>query len=214
MSYRYFSQQLIDKKLLDLSQVFPDKQADAQKMGNVDYNLSDIVLYLQDVTDNFKLSDRKYIDLDNAVLSIIEKYYKSIGQPNPFEKIDSLAVKEDKDEIPREAAIVDKGKTTSKGVVKKESKKEEPKKAVTKEKVVTKTELPPVEIAPIEPIVVEAPIETMEDGVSAGIKELEEKIAKTEKAIANPSMPESAKQKLISQLEQDKEALEFLQSLV
>lgn len=144
MSYRYFSQQLIDKKLLDLSQVFPDKQADAQKMGNVDYNLSDIVLYLQDVTDNFKLSDRKYIDLDNAVLSIIEKYYKSIGQPNPFEKIDSLAVKEDKDEIPREAAIVDKGKTTSKGVVKKESKKEEPKKAVTKEKVVTKTELPPV----------------------------------------------------------------------
>ena len=145
MSYRYFSQQLIDKNLLDLSQVFADKQAEAQKMGNVAYSLGDIVLYLQDVTDDFKLSDRKYIDLDNAIQSIIEKYYKSIGQENPFLKLDSLVSKEEEEKIPREAAIVEEGKVKVKGVAKKSPKEiKEEVKEVKKEKVVTKKELPPV----------------------------------------------------------------------
>jgi len=138
MSYRYFSQQLIDKNLLDLSQVFADKQAEAQKMGNVAYSLGDIVLYLQDVTDDFKLSDRKYIDLDNAIQSIIEKYYKSIGQENPFLKLDSLVSKEEEEKTPREAAIVEEGKVKVKGVAKKSPKE------IKEEKVVTKKDLPPI----------------------------------------------------------------------
>ena len=159
MSYRYFSQQLIDKNLLDLSQVFADKQAEAQKMGNVAYSLGDIVLYLQDVTDDFKLSDRKYIDLDNAIQSIIEKYYKSIGQENPFLKLDSLVSKEEeKEKTPREAAIVEEGKVKVKGVAKKSPKEE---------KVVIKKDLPPVESN-------DAKLEELQDSVNSVMELIED----------------------------------------
>lgn len=120
MAYKYFTQQLVDKKLLDLSEVFPQKQEIAKEQNNVAYNLMDIVIYLQKVTENFKFTDAKYIDLDQAIKAIIYKYYVSIGQKNPFDTdIDLAALEQFKEGVvPREAAIVKDGELKGKGVAK------------------------------------------------------------------------------------------------
>jgi len=120
MAYKYFTQQLVDKKLLDLSEVFPQKQEIAKEQNNVAYNLMDIVIYLQKVTENFKFTDTKYIDLDQAIKAIINKHYVSIGQKNPFDTdIDLAALDQFKEGVvPREAAIVKEGEIKGKGVAK------------------------------------------------------------------------------------------------
>jgi hypothetical protein len=122
MPYKFFSQQLVDKNILDLSQVFPQKQQSAQEQNNVSYNLMDIVIYLKDVTEGFKFTDAKYIDLDQAIKAIVNKYYASINEPNPFElEEDNILGLRLKTEgglpiSPRESAIVEDGKIKGKGV--------------------------------------------------------------------------------------------------
>jgi hypothetical protein len=122
MPYKFFSQQLVDKNILDLSQVFPQKQQFAQEQNNVSYNLMDIVIYLKDVTEGFKFTDAKYIDLDQAIKSIVNKYYASINETNPFElEEDNIIGLRLKTEgglpvNPRESAIVEDGKIKGKGV--------------------------------------------------------------------------------------------------
>lgn len=120
MAYKYFSQQLLTKNLLDLSEVFPQKQQIAKEQNNVAYNLGDIVLYLQEVTENFKFTDAKYIDLDQAIKAIVNKYYVSIAAKNPFDSdIDTAALNQFKEGVvPREAAIVKEGEIKGKGVAK------------------------------------------------------------------------------------------------
>ena len=120
MAYKYFSQQLLTKNLLDLSEVFPQKQEIAKEQNNVAYNLGDIVLYLQEVTENFKFTDAKYIDLDQAIKAIVNKYYVSIAAKNPFDSdIDTAALNQFKEGVvPREAAIVKEGEIKGKGVAK------------------------------------------------------------------------------------------------
>ena len=118
MAYKYFSQQLLTKNLLDLSEVFPQKQEIAKEQNNVAYNLGDIVLYLQEVTENFKFTDAKYIDLDQAIKAIVNKYYVSIATKNPFDsEIEALSELE-VGVVPREAAIVKEGEVKGKGVAK------------------------------------------------------------------------------------------------
>ena len=120
MAYKYFSQQLLTKNLLDLSEVFPQKQQIAKEQNNVAYTLGDIVLYLQEVTENFKFTDAKYIDLDQAIKAIVNKYYVSIAAKNPFDSdIDTAALNQFKEGVvPREAAIVKEGEIKGKGVAK------------------------------------------------------------------------------------------------
>jgi hypothetical protein len=129
MAYKYFTQQLINKNILDLSTVFPDKQKIAQDRSQVSYNLGDVVVYLKDITDEFKITDNKYIDLDNAIREIVDKYYKSIGQEktNPFRSgIDDEALKDLDKTSQTEAYIVQDGKSKAKGVGKSAPKKQEP----------------------------------------------------------------------------------------
>ena len=133
MAYKYFTQQLINKNILDLSTVFPEKQKIAQDRSQVSYNLGDVIVYLKDITDEFKITDNKYIDLDNAIREIVDKYYKSIGQEktNPFRS--GIEDEEIKDKISQtEAYIVQDGKSKAKGVgksaPKKDSTKQEPSK--------------------------------------------------------------------------------------
>jgi hypothetical protein len=151
MAYNYFSQQLINTDQLNLSDVFPEQQMEAERSLNVSYNLADIVLYLSDVTNNFKKSELKYIDLDNAIESIVKKYYKSINQKNPFVTTDTGLQQLDEGTIPREAAIVGEGKLKGKGTVKPAKKSifatEEPKKKVVEEVI---TEEPKQLQTPIE----------------------------------------------------------------
>ena len=124
MAYKYFTELLIDKNLVNLSDVFPDKQKMAQERSQVSYNLGDVVIYLQDVTNDFKNSDSKYIDLDNAIREIIVKYYKSIGiEKNPFE-VQDKEISDYESNVPREAFTVEDGKIKGKGVAKPAPKKE------------------------------------------------------------------------------------------
>jgi hypothetical protein len=118
MAYKYFTEQLLSSGV-DLSDVFPEKQEIARENGNVSYNLGDIAMYIKDVTENFKKSENHYIELDNAISEIVNKWYKSKGEKNPFiPEIDSELAKEFSSTTPREAAIVDKGDIKSKGTPK------------------------------------------------------------------------------------------------
>lgn len=116
MAYKYFTEQLLSSGI-DMSDVFPEKQEIAQENNNVSYNLADVAIYIKDVTDNFNVTEKQYIELDNAISEIVAKWYKSKGEKNPFiEDIDTeAALKEFSSTTPREAAIVEKGKIKSKG---------------------------------------------------------------------------------------------------
>jgi len=111
---RYFTEQLLASNV-NLENVFPEKQKNAQNRNGVSYNMADVALYLKDASENFKSKDPKFLDLDEAIKEIMNRYYKSIGEPNPFE------VKEkDKFEgkTPKEAAVVTDGEVKRKGALK------------------------------------------------------------------------------------------------
>lgn len=135
MAYKFFSQKLLSSNQLDLTQVFPEKQEIARESNNVSYNLADIVLFLKDRTEDFKFVEAQYIDLDNAISEIVNKYYKYKGEKNPFiDDIDEDALKEfEAGVVPREAVIVEDGKQKGKGVAKPAPTKETKK---SKEKIV------------------------------------------------------------------------------
>ena len=119
MAYKYFTEKLLSNDMLDLSTVFPEKQEMARESNNVSYNLTDIVLFLKDRTENFKRVEAQYVDLDNAISEIVNKFYKSKGEKNPFvEEIDEESLEEFESKTPREAAIVEKGELKSKGAPK------------------------------------------------------------------------------------------------
>lgn len=133
MKYKYFSQELLDRKdILDLSSVFTEQQLLAQDTLNVSYGLMDIVLYLKDVTKDFTYVDLKYVDLDSAIRSIVSKYYNKKGEKNPFSKEDMAISGFEEGQPPREAVEVKDGKLKGKGIG----------------KVVTKTKLPEPEPEP------------------------------------------------------------------
>lgn len=115
MAYKYFSKQIIDKNF-DLNTVFPEKQTDAQKKNGVSYNLLDIVIYLQEVTNNFVISDNAYVDMDNAIEMVVNDYFKVHPDlVNPF----VVKEKEDKkfleNKIPKDAVILTEDSVKSKG---------------------------------------------------------------------------------------------------
>ena len=131
MAYKFISKKILDSNQLDLTNVFPEKQEIVRQDSNVTYNLLDIVMFLKDRTNNFTRVEREYVDLDNAVAEIIDKYYKSIDQKNPF--VETLDEMDDDDfksgNVPREAFVVEDGKVKGKGLAKpaptKTGKKEE-----------------------------------------------------------------------------------------
>ena len=133
MKYKYFSQELLDRKdILNLSDVFTEQQLLAQDTLNVSYGLMDIVLYLKDVTKDFTYVDLKYVDLDSAIRSIVSKYYNKKGETNPFSK-ESMALSGfEEGQPPREAVVVKDGTMKGKGIG----------------KIVTKTILPEPEPQP------------------------------------------------------------------
>jgi hypothetical protein len=119
MAYKYFTEKLLSSDTLDLGTVFPEKQELARESNNVSYNLADIVLFIKDRTENFKRVESQYVDLDNAISEIVNKFYKSKGEKNPFvEELDEESLAEFESKTPREAAIVDKGEIKSKGAPK------------------------------------------------------------------------------------------------
>jgi len=115
-SYDFFSKQLIGSDKINLTDVFPDIQAEAKQATNVSYGLADIVLFLQDVTQDFERAERQYIDLDNAIQSIVRKYFNSKNEENPF-KLNTTGVVQ-VDGTPRAPSVVKDGKMKGKGTPK------------------------------------------------------------------------------------------------
>ena len=121
MAYKYFTKTLLDSGLVDLDSVFPEKQRLAKEQNNVSYGLASVVDYLRTQTNNFKLSDNKFIDIDNAISSIIDEWYKSKDEKNPFRFDEEDIVPDstyDKGNTPREAAAVRDGRVVSRGAPK------------------------------------------------------------------------------------------------
>jgi len=94
-SYNFFSKQLVGSDKINLIDIFPDIQAEAKQSTNVSYGLADIVLFLQDVTQDFQRAERQYIDLDNAIQSIVKKYFDSKNISNPFNLNTTMVVQVD-----------------------------------------------------------------------------------------------------------------------
>jgi hypothetical protein len=119
MAYKYFSKQIIEKNLLDLNDVFPEKQELAKESNNISYGLADIVIYIQDSTNNFRVTDSKYVDLDSAIREIVKKWYKSQNLENPFDVDTEELVFDTYQEgvVPREPASVEDGKLKGMGIV-------------------------------------------------------------------------------------------------
>lgn len=133
MAYKYFSKQLINSDL-DLNEVFHAKQNSAREQGGVSYGLKDIVQYLKDKTSNFTVTDSTYVELDQVVEEIVNRYYKSINQTNPFKITKKVQQEFEEGVVPREAAEVEDGKVKGKGLVKpspKTKKAEEPVKEIS-----------------------------------------------------------------------------------
>jgi hypothetical protein len=113
---KYFVERLIAKNV-NLDEVLPEQQKSAQIRNNVTYNLADVVMYMKDATENFKIKTAEFIDMDEAIREIMKRHYKSKNIPNPFE----LPEEQEEDfegETPKEPLEVKDGKTTAKGAPK------------------------------------------------------------------------------------------------
>jgi hypothetical protein len=129
MAYKYFSKELLekqDKYNINLNDVFPQKQQTAKDNVNVKYGFPEIISYLKSATNDFKLVENRFVDTDSAVRTIINNYYKSKGENNPFslpeEAFEEVEIEEGK--APKESFEVKDGKidvvTAPRGVSKKE----------------------------------------------------------------------------------------------
>lgn len=192
MAYKFFSQKLLSSNQLDLTQVFPEKQEVARESNNVSYNLADIVLFLKDRTEDFKFVEGQYIDLDNAISEIVNKYYKSKGEKNPFiDDIDEDALKEfEAGVVPREAVIVEDGKQKGKGVAKPAPTKETKKSKEPKEKIVEE-------------------VKVVETGTSDKVNKFKEELAKR-KEIYDDVYDDDEKKEFKELMEKKLEADEFI----
>ncbi len=113
MAFNYFSKQLLGTDKIDLAAVFPDKQQVAKDKQRVSYGLEDIVYYLKDATEDFKFYDPKYAELDGGVKEVVNKYFISTGQDNPFEQYGpkiGLTPEYKKGVVPKEPFVVEKDK--------------------------------------------------------------------------------------------------------
>jgi hypothetical protein len=118
-TYNYQTKAILGSNV-DLNAVFPERQEDAKIALNVDFGLRDTALFLQTVSGNWTSADTKLMDMDNAISSIIAKYYKSTGADNPF--ADSDAGKKPKTKVastiqaPISGADVNMGKVKTRGL--------------------------------------------------------------------------------------------------
>lgn len=111
MAFNYFSKQLLNTDKIDLAAVFPEKQQVAKNNQRVSYGLEDIILYLKDATEDFKFYDQKYAELDGGVKELVNKYFISIGEPNPFEQYgpkQGLTPEYKEGVVPKESVVVEK----------------------------------------------------------------------------------------------------------
>ena len=57
----------------DFSGVFPEKQQTVRSLTGLDFNLTDIVKFLQKQTNNFSIENPIAHDLDSAIFDLVKK---------------------------------------------------------------------------------------------------------------------------------------------
>jgi len=129
MTHKYFTQKLIGQDILDLSNVFTDKIRTIQSTLSINFGLPEIVMFIQQRSNDFTTADTFLKELDFAVQSIIDTYYKSIQKPNPFitkKDNEDILQKRQQGAKPRDAVTTtEAGRVVKKGTT--EPEPEEPK---------------------------------------------------------------------------------------
>lgn len=144
MNYQYFTQKLVNQNILDLTQVFPEKMGQVKASKNIDYGIPDIVLFLKQKSANFTIADQYLMDLDYGIREIIDRYYASIEEENPFLDKNDMGNEPDKfrkGQVRRDAVTIEPGKP-SKKKEKEKPQAQEPakKKKLTKEEIESRIE--------------------------------------------------------------------------
>jgi hypothetical protein len=72
----------------DFAKLYSDKQEAVRMATGLDFNLENIVKFLQRQTNNFTVDNPVAHDLDNAIFNIVSKYDKDSGkmEEEPLEK--------------------------------------------------------------------------------------------------------------------------------
>lgn len=85
----------------DFSVIFPEKQDSVRTASGLDFNLSEIVSFLQKQTNNFTIDNPIAKDLDDAIFKLYEKYKKEFlpqepePELTPIETPDGVGILED-----------------------------------------------------------------------------------------------------------------------
>jgi len=67
----------------DFSVIFPEKQDSVRTASGLDFNLSEIVSFLQKQTNNFTIDNPIAKDLDDAIFKLYDKYKKEFLPQEP-----------------------------------------------------------------------------------------------------------------------------------
>lgn len=103
MQYNYQTQQLLDKGV-NFATIYPEKQGVVKEMTGFDFDLQNIVSFLQKETENFTIVLPLALEIDKNIISIYNKYQTSQGkktEPKPEPKAEAkeemIFTVEDKD---------------------------------------------------------------------------------------------------------------------
>lgn len=79
----YQTKRLVDAGF-DFAAVFPEKQQYVQDTENFEFRMPEIVSFLQQQTDNFKIENPVALDVDRAIVNVITRWSEQAGVPNPL----------------------------------------------------------------------------------------------------------------------------------
>ena len=103
MAHKYFTKELLAKSNeIDLATIFPEKQQKAKELLNTNYSLSEIANWMKDNTNNFKSQQNYFIDLDQAIRKLVDRFYESTNAVNPFSPKEEIEIENKQPRIPAE----------------------------------------------------------------------------------------------------------------
>ena len=79
----YQTKQLVDADF-DFAGIFPEKQTYVKDTENFEFELPEVVAFLQQQTDNFKIENPVALDVDRAIVHVVTRWAEQEGVPNPF----------------------------------------------------------------------------------------------------------------------------------
>lgn len=68
----------------DFTQIFPDKQQYVSDTSKFDFKLPEVVSFVRQQTDDFKISNPVALDIDKAIVNVINRWSSETGNTNPL----------------------------------------------------------------------------------------------------------------------------------